>query len=216
MCGIFGWTGKDPKKFNSIKFNVLGNYNDTRGGDSCGVYYNNGCVKGLDKESKYKDLVYNHELHTRIKLKEPLVIGHTRKASVGGITISNIQPLTLANEAGDIVYVQAHNGTIHNFEEMAEKYKIKLDSLVLYNGMDEEFITLLPHYLNAHKSWTAALSGYSIEEMTRLSNAYTQYEQGNSELDKMKQNLETIENEAEKAKLQLEIDLKRLSISGFS
>ena len=35
-CGIGGYIGNN---FNKYKFNILGLYNDTRGGDSCGILY---------------------------------------------------------------------------------------------------------------------------------------------------------------------------------
>ena len=151
MCGIFGWTGVNVKSFNSIKFNILGNYNDSRGGDSCGVYYDETCIKGIDKESKYKDLVYSKELHTKLKLKNPLIIGHTRKASVGGVSITNIQPVILENKDSEMLYVQAHNGTISNYEELAEKYKIKIDakesdSMVLAKLIYKEGFKVLREY----------------------------------------------------------------------
>lgn len=127
MCGIFAWVGKNPKLFSAKDFNILGNYNDSRGGDSCGVLYDGESLKGMNKLSKYKDLVREHELHN-IKLTQPLIIGHTRKASVGTITEVNTQPIELVAKAGDteIVYAHAHNGTITNHEELAKKYKIGL------------------------------------------------------------------------------------------
>lgn len=127
MCGIFGWIGNKPKDFDSIKFNILGNYNDNRGGDSCGIYYNKNTIKGIDTESKYRDLVFNYELHNHIKLEQPVIIGHTRKASVGEVSVTNIQPVVIYendDETSNPLIIQAHNGTITNIEELAEKYKI--------------------------------------------------------------------------------------------
>jgi len=139
MCGIFGWIGNKPKDFDSIKFNILGNYNDTRGGDSCGIYYNRNTIKGINSESKYRDLVFNYELHNHIKLEQPIIIGHTRKASVGEVSVTNIQPVIIYendDETSNPLIIQAHNGTITNIEELAEKYKIPIakkesDSIIL-------------------------------------------------------------------------------------
>ena len=57
-CGIGGYIGNN---FNKYKFNILGLYNDTRGGDSCGIFINNDGVNsvhyGHDKTKLYKNFV---------------------------------------------------------------------------------------------------------------------------------------------------------------
>jgi predicted glutamine amidotransferase len=129
-CGIFAWTGTSPDKFNPMLFNILGVYNDSRGGDSCGVYFNRNSITGIRSEAKYEDLVKKEKLHTTIKLtKWPIVIGHCRKASVGSIIDLNVQPTIFrsVDKTNRIVYVQAHNGTITNHKELANKYDISLD-----------------------------------------------------------------------------------------
>jgi hypothetical protein len=56
-CGIFAWTGISSDKFSSFMFNVLGIYNDSRGGDSSGVYFNRGTIQGIKTTAKYEELV---------------------------------------------------------------------------------------------------------------------------------------------------------------
>ena len=57
MCGIFAWAGENVKHFNKAKFDILGIFNDSRGGDSCGVstdgeiYY--GVLTGMKKYSQF-------------------------------------------------------------------------------------------------------------------------------------------------------------------
>lgn len=146
-CGIFAWVGDSPDKFNPILFNILGVYNDTRGGDSCGVYFNKTYIKGIGKLSHYQDLVINEHLMSKVDVGEiPIAIGHTRKASVGAVSFDNTQPVLVINNKKKISYVHAHNGTLSNYKELAKKYKIDsvdgetdsnvLAKLIANNGFD--------------------------------------------------------------------------------
>lgn len=53
MCGIFGYAGKNPKTFNKAKFDILGLYNNSRGGDSCGVTTDGEIYYGLRTSKNY-------------------------------------------------------------------------------------------------------------------------------------------------------------------
>ena len=79
MCGIFAWSGKDPKKFNKDKFDKLGIFNIDRGKDSCGVSFDGEVYYGLNTEKLYSKFIVNREIKP---LKYPVVIGHTRQASI--------------------------------------------------------------------------------------------------------------------------------------
>jgi hypothetical protein len=153
-CGIFAWTGTSSDKFSPLLFNYLGTANDSRGGDSCGVYYNRGAITGIGTDAKYESLIKSHRLHTTVKPgKWPVVIGHCRKASVGAVTSNNIQPVLLRNEAkgGKLVYVQAHNGTISNHRELAKKYNVEAkndesDSVLIAKLIEQEGFKILGEY----------------------------------------------------------------------
>lgn len=128
-CGIFAFVGISSDKFSPVLFNILGVYNDNRGGDSCGVYFNKGTILGIKTEAKYEALVKSKKLHTTIKLgKYPVAIGHCRKASVGAVSEKNIQPVTVRDESKDnkLLYVHSHNGTITNHKDLAKKYNIQV------------------------------------------------------------------------------------------
>ena len=131
-CGIFAWVGKDVKHFNRYLFNTLGILNDSRGGDSCGLYYDGNILKGMDKQSKYSCFIPHHNLYKTLSLKqEPVIIGHDRKMSVGHINKGNIQPIALYNDKDKNnpnvpVFVQAHNGTISNYLTLAKNYDIEV------------------------------------------------------------------------------------------
>ena len=88
-CGIGGYIGNN---FNKYKFNILGLYNDSRGGDSCGVFVGSGEEKdvqyGHDKTKLYKNFVESGELKD-VNLESPdFALLHCRKASVGGISLA--------------------------------------------------------------------------------------------------------------------------------
>ena len=128
-CGIFAWVGKDIKYFRRDLFNILGMYNDSRGGDSCGVYFDNMWYKGIGTTAKYEKLIPEFDLHNTLKLKiNPVIIGHDRKVSVGSNTLVNAQPVILVDKDQNIDYVHAHNGTIGNYEELAKKHNVILEN----------------------------------------------------------------------------------------
>lgn len=165
-CGIFAWTGTSSDKFSPILFNVLGIFNDSRGGDSCGVYFNRGSIVGIKTEAKYESLVKKHKLHTTIKPgKWPIVIGHCRKASVGSVSGGNSQPILLRTRKDErLVYVQAHNGTITNHRELAIKHDIVIekdesDSVVLSRLIHKVGFSVLSEY-----EGSAALVMHSTKE----------------------------------------------------
>lgn len=153
-CGIFAWTGISPNQFSPLLFNILGVYNDNRGGDSCGVYFNRGSITGIKTDAKYENLVKSQKLHTTVKPgKWPIVIGHCRKASVGTVSENNVQPTLLRNNAKDdkLTYVQAHNGTLTNHKELAKKYNIDVtsdesDSNVLAKLIEKVGVKILNEY----------------------------------------------------------------------
>lgn len=154
-CGLFAFIGNSTTKFNWDKFNYLGAANDSRGGDSCGVVTTDFHKYGIGLESDYKDFVTKTEKGFSGKYK--VILGHTRKASVGAIDLDHAQPYIFTTKSrivkrmkkkdttlakyvekdtkDRIVFAGIHNGTLNNYKELAEKYKInafdKNDSGVL-------------------------------------------------------------------------------------
>ena len=91
MCGIAAWAGENPKYFNKYKFDILGIFNDSRGGDSCGISTDGEIYYGLTTlDKKYKDFLV--EKNYLVPKKIPIVIAHTRKSSVGVINMHNAHP----------------------------------------------------------------------------------------------------------------------------
>lgn len=125
MCGIYGIVNTALSDFDKTAFEVLGIDNDSRGGDSCGIF-----IDGL-YEYGVKDLkLFSNFFKTSEVLKKTskciVAFGHDRKASVGPINEQAAQPVVITKN-GIIEYVLMHNGTIYNYKELAKKYIPKVD-----------------------------------------------------------------------------------------
>lgn len=149
-CGIFAWTGDSNKKFNWDKFNMLGILNNERGKDSCGRASGNISQYGTGKYSNYDDFIKETP---SFPIKERMIIGHDRKASWGyTVNEENAQPVVL-EEGNEVVFILAHNGTIHNIDDLAKKYNIikgnNTDSWVLANIIYKNGFNVLKEYEGA-------------------------------------------------------------------
>ena len=126
MCGIFGIINKEEAPFDYSTFCVLGINNDSRGGDSCGVFMDGEVEYGVDKEKLFADFIYKSTLvQTTDTCK--IALGHCRKASVGNISLATAQPVCIYNKDNKIEFVVIHNGTIHNYLDLAKKYIPEID-----------------------------------------------------------------------------------------
>lgn len=121
MCGLAGIINKTPREFDYSAFCTLGIANDSRGGDSCGVFIDGNVEYGV-KDQKYfsyyfpeSELLFNTE-------KAKVAVLHCRKASVGAVNVHTAQPVVLRDKEGNVLFVVLHNGTIYNYEELAKKY----------------------------------------------------------------------------------------------
>ena len=130
MCGIFGMISRKTRPFNKRAFCTMGVRNDSRGGDSCGVFIDGKVEYGVDKQKLFIDF-FRNSLLLDTTTECQIALGHCRKASVGKVSLETAQPVVLYNEAGEVDYVLIHNGTIYNYKELAEKYipDVKIDNL---------------------------------------------------------------------------------------
>lgn len=126
MCGIFGMISKKPKPFNKRAFCTMGARNDSRGGDSCGVFIDGLVEYGVDKRKLFINF-FRDSLILNSVTECQIALGHCRKASVGNVSIETAQPVVLYNEKNEIDYVLIHNGTIYNYKELAKKYIPEID-----------------------------------------------------------------------------------------
>lgn len=125
MCGIFGYAGKNPKTFNKAKFDILGLYNNNRGGDSCGVTTDGEIYYGLRTSKNYGDFIVDQEyLLPKIS---PVVFGHTRKSSIGVVNELNAHPFGFGEYNEGFEFIGCHNGTLSNHKELAKQYEISDD-----------------------------------------------------------------------------------------
>ena len=130
MCGIFGMFSKKTKPFNKRAFCTMGVRNDSRGGDSCGVFIDGRVEYGVDKQKMFINFFRDSSvINTTTECK--VALGHCRKASVGKVSVETAQPVVLYNEQGEVDYVLIHNGTIYNYKELAKKYipDVNIDGL---------------------------------------------------------------------------------------
>ena len=139
MCGIFGQINKNNKvQFNKSCFITLGIANDTRGGDSCGIFIDGNVEYGIDKTKLFSKF-FNHSELLKNTNTCNIALGHCRKASVGAKTIAEAQPCVIKN--GDKVeYVVIHNGTVYNYKELAAKYIPNVD---IKNMTDSQVLTYI-------------------------------------------------------------------------
>jgi len=126
-CGLFGWSGKNPLNFNRHAFSILGISNQDRGKDSCGIYTRDAITYGIHASSNFSSLI--KRIPPVSSGKNCVVMGHTRKASIGVVNAENAQPVAITNDDDKLKFVLTHNGTLENHLELAKKYSISVKNL---------------------------------------------------------------------------------------
>lgn len=174
MCGLIGWVGNDPTKFNFSKLHTLGVLNETRGRHSCGISFDNEIWTGVYQEKLWRDFAPAiKDVLEEYPLINPIVVGHTRWASVGGNHgKDNAHPFGYGdNKDGGYETVGVHNGTILEYEKLAKKFGIqttvgrkknkrnKIDSEILLEIIHKYGTDVLNEYNGG-----AALLWYHSEE----------------------------------------------------
>lgn len=129
MCGIAGIISQAPKKFDFTTFCTLGIHNDTRGGDSVGIFIDGKSefyCEGATKQSLFENFMEDSKLIQNTE-ESQIAILHCRKASIGTISIEKAQPVIINDENNKPIFVVMHNGTIYNYKELAKKYIPNID-----------------------------------------------------------------------------------------
>lgn len=159
-CGLFGWASSSKDNWNALKkfkFEMLGVEMDARGGDGTGIAYDNLICKS-EVIKKFDDFWRGNNVPG--SLKYPTIIGHDRKASVGIKSYDNTQPICFVNKDKRAVKsILAHNGTLHNHEELFKKHKAEIhygldtsqmsDSQMLALLLDKVGFSILNEYIGA-------------------------------------------------------------------
>lgn len=147
MCGIAGIINKTPRAFDYSTFCTLGIANDSRGGDSCGVFIDGKYEYGVDKRKYFSTYFMDSDLLYDTK-KATIALLHCRKASVGTISEATAQPVIITDDLGKVEFVLIHNGTIHNYKELAKKYIPNIDIA----GMTDSQVMARIFYYNGYDS----------------------------------------------------------------
>lgn len=162
MCGIFGWHGNNPRTYNPYKIAILGLLNDSRGGDGCGLSVNGQIQKSAGKIEKFSEFLSEEVYNFLLSNKENTVLGHARKTSIGLSNLQNTHPFGHGEYKDGYEVILTHNGTIHNYTDLAQKYEIDIeggtDSYMLSKFLHEDFdkfLKILSEYNGA-----AAIAAY--------------------------------------------------------
>lgn len=128
MCGLFGWItdGSIAREQMAATACSLAIYNDTRGGDSWGMFNDaSGVVRGLGK--------FAASVKATEVLNARMMLGHTRLATTGKVKIENSHPF----EAGRII--GAHNGMVANHWELNREFDraCRVDSEHIFRHLNE-------------------------------------------------------------------------------
>lgn len=119
MCGIFGFNGKKPPVLEKIK--ILGLYNQSRGKDSSGYYYNGVLEKDASINMGEWDDFIRHKVIEKSRAPYHTFIGHVRQGSVGySKGVENAHPFII-----DQKLILAHNGTLYNYKDLLTEYNIE-------------------------------------------------------------------------------------------
>ena len=124
MCGLVGMINTKPTKFDFTRFCTLGISNDSRGGDSVGIYIDGKSefyCNGKPKLTLFEDIISESKLLQETQ-DYTIAFAHCRKASVGAISLETAQPVIIKNDDNQIDFVLMHNGTIYNTDDLAKEY----------------------------------------------------------------------------------------------
>ncbi len=146
ICGLVGWNFKKGFEL-SIERRValaavLSTGADSRGGDSCGWYV---------PEKGTKRVIGDLARHVTKFYSANIMMGHTRKATSGAITVPNCHPF----EVGNILL--SHNGIISDYHTLNKLYErnCEVDSMHL------------AHHLAEGRDFSD-ISGYGTVEFVRM------------------------------------------------
>ncbi len=133
-CGVFGITGR---RNDSVARDVYhGLYAlQHRGQESCGIVVNDDGVFATHKDLGLVGDVFPEEVLSSLP-GGAMAIGHVRYGTTGGNTSSNIQPMVVSHQKGNLAL--AHNGNLTNALELRDR--LELSGAIFHSTSDTETI----------------------------------------------------------------------------
>lgn len=149
-CGLVGFSGTGSFDINVIRV-LLWHNSLTRGKHATGIYNPS---TGIIKDVKEAKDFFKSDHMKKLEIGDKVLMGHVRAATVGNASDPNsAHPWDFGDN------IMMHNGTLKNYEELANKYNIKkedysVDSQVLgmalqKNMQDSSAFKVLSEYIGA-------------------------------------------------------------------
>lgn len=144
FCGIWGGSAKEGKKLSAKKLETLGLFNEERGTDGCGYYFNGNHQKHfVHLDGKWSEYI-SENFVLRGEENNEIFLGHARKNSTKK-GLMYCHPLRVNN------IILTHNGTLNNEWYLSKEYNItydhlKLDSLLLAECLQGHGFDVLNKY----------------------------------------------------------------------
>lgn len=133
-CGVFGMIGSEKTDAAGIVYHGLFALQH-RGQESCGIVVNDQGVFASCKDLGLVGEVFGERELSSLP-DSRMAIGHVRYGTTGGNTYSNIQPLTVSHQKGNLAL--AHNGNLTNAFEL--RNMLELSGAIFHSTSDTETI----------------------------------------------------------------------------
>lgn len=174
MCGIAsvslkkGLTQIQREKVR-LNMQILGLYNDSRGGHGCGLYMNNQIFKGHDDDKQKDDTrligsLIGQDNWLMPKLKSNIMMMHARKATFGLQKEKNNHPFFIETGDPEKDLILVHNGSLKEVYKLCQEYSLKY---VDYDVDSEVLATIIANHgldiLNKYKGAAALIWTLPIE-----------------------------------------------------
>ncbi|MCR4895457.1 MAG: amidophosphoribosyltransferase [Lachnospiraceae bacterium] len=166
-CGVFGIIFPEKGAVNGIAKEVYhGLYAlQHRGQESCGIVVNDDGVFGVHKDQGLVGDVFSEETLDALPAGG-MAIGHVRYGTTGGNTRSNIQPMIVSHQKGNLAL--AHNGNLTNSIELRDR--LELSGAIFQSTSDTETIT---YVITRQRLATDSIEKAVLSSMDFLEGAYS-------------------------------------------